>query len=80
MKIRKSYSNGEEIKVFIYENKKEETFVIAVPSIEWSNSFTYEESGEQLVERLTASLNRTSLDEQAALEIAQRIYQWTCEM
>lgn len=80
MKIRKSYSNGEETKIFIYENKKEETFVIAVPSIEWSSSFTYEESGERLVERLTVSLNRTSLDEQAASEMARRIHQWTCEM
>ncbi|HEY9577409.1 MAG TPA: YueH family protein [Pseudobacillus sp.] len=80
MKIRKSYSNGEEIKVFIYENKKEETFVVAVPSIEWSNSFTYEETGEKLIERLAASLNRAALDEQAASEMAHRIYQWTCEM
>ncbi|KIL73367.1 YueH family protein [Bacillus badius] len=80
MKIRKSYANGEETKVFIYENKKEETFVVAVPSIEWSNSFTYEETGEQLLKRLTVSLNGTALDEQAAAEMAQRIYQWTCEM
>lgn len=80
MKIRKSYSNGEEVKVFIYENKKEEAFVIAVPSIEWSNFFTYEETGEKLTERLTDSLNRNGLDEQTACELARRIYQWTCEM
>ncbi|GLY10677.1 YueH family protein [Pseudobacillus badius] len=80
MKIRKSYANGEETKVFIYENKKEEAFVVAVPSIEWSNSFTYEETGEQLLKRLTISLNGTALEEQAAAELAQRIYQWTCEM
>ncbi|MFK2824811.1 YueH family protein [Bacillus sp. B190/17] len=80
MKIRKTYLNEEEVKVFIYENKKEETVVVAVPSAEWSISFTYEEAGEALIERLADSLAGTNLDAQSASEMSQRIYQWTHEM
>ncbi|KAB7707864.1 hypothetical protein F9802_03895 [Bacillus aerolatus] len=80
MKIRKTYLQDEEVKVFIYENKKEETFVIAVPFVEWSISFTYDEAGETLIERLISSLSHSRLNSETAAEMAQRIYQWTREM
>ncbi|KKB39150.1 YueH family protein [Bacillus thermotolerans] len=80
MKIRKTFIQSEEVKVFIYENKKEESFVVAVPFAEWSAFFTYEEAGEELLERLHLSLSRTKLDEETAKALAHRIYQWTREM
>ncbi|WP_338753775.1 YueH family protein [Bacillus sp. FJAT-52991] len=80
MKIRKTLLHDKEIKVYVYENKKEETFVVAVPTQEWSFSFTYENSGEGFVNQLSSSLMNTGLEEQPAEELARRIYQWTCEM
>ncbi|WP_203362132.1 YueH family protein [Bacillus sp. REN10] len=80
MKIRKTLLHEKEIKVYIYENKKEETFVVAVPTQEWSISFTYEENGEHFVNKLFSSLMNTGLDQESAEGLAHRIYQWTCEM
>jgi len=80
MKIRKTLLHEEEIKVYIYENKKEETFVVAVPAQQWSISFTYEEAGESFINQLTSTLANTGLTAEAAEELALRIYQWTREM
>ncbi|MGM7636030.1 YueH family protein [Bacillus sp. Hm123] len=80
MKIRKTLLHDKEIKVYIYENKKEESFVVAVPAQQWSISFTYEESGESLVNEMSTSLIKTGLEEEPAVGLAHRIYQWTCEM
>ncbi|WP_100330715.1 YueH family protein [Bacillus xiapuensis] len=80
MKIRKTILNDEETKVYIYENKKEEIFVVAVPVQQWSCSFTYEDGGERFIEQLSSSLKRTGLEESAAETLARRINQWTREM
>ncbi|KHD84862.1 YueH family protein [Heyndrickxia ginsengihumi] len=79
MKIRKMMVNHDELNVFIYENKKEEYFIVAIPAFEWSATFTYDEEREPLIERLTNSLIRTNVmtDVEA---VATRIYQWTREM
>ncbi|MFI8686532.1 YueH family protein [Rossellomorea sp. NPDC077527] len=77
MKIRKNFLEGLEQKVYIYENKKEEFFVIAVPDIEWSYSFRYEEDSIQ--SKLVHSL-KERVYEEAAVSLSSRIIQWTTEM
>ncbi len=58
MKIRKTpVMDGQApANVYIYENRKEEYIVIAIPALEWSFSFAYEEEAEAVAERLEASL------------------------
>ncbi|PFA66339.1 hypothetical protein CN378_13635 [Bacillus sp. AFS015802] len=77
MKIRKNFLEGMEQKVYIYENKKEESFVVAVPDIQWSYSFTYEE--EDIHTKLLKSLLERNAQETAET-LSARIVQWTTEM
>jgi hypothetical protein len=68
---------GLEQKVYIHENKKEELILIAIPDIEWSYLFTYED--DDIQKDLIQSLKRAVSDEKAEL-ISSRILQWTREM
>jgi hypothetical protein len=77
MKIRKSITEGKERAVYIYENKKEEYFMIAIPDINWSIMFTYE---QEMKENLQMTLEKRGIDEEESLIIANRIFQWTTEM
>ncbi|GIN60923.1 hypothetical protein J27TS8_09160 [Robertmurraya siralis] len=77
MKIRKNYVNGEAQKVYIYENKKEEYILVAIPEINWSISFTYD---EDLVEEKIHSTLLQTVDVERANEISKKITQWTREM
>lgn len=78
MKIRRSLAGGIERKVFIYENKKEEYFMVAVPDITWSIDFSYDL--ENLPEELERALETTVITSDEAAELASRIYNWTREM
>lgn len=77
MKIRKNFLEGLEQKVYIYENKKEEFFLIAVPSIEWSYSFFY--GDEEIQSKLLHSLMER-IPKETAETLSSRIVQWTTEM
>ncbi|OAT83229.1 hypothetical protein A6P54_06475 [Bacillus sp. MKU004] len=77
MKIRKNFMEGLEQKVYIHENKKEELFLIAIPDIEWSYLFTYED--DDIQENIFQSLKRRVSEEKAGV-ITSRILQWTREM
>ncbi|WP_064092316.1 YueH family protein [Rossellomorea aquimaris] len=77
MKIRKNFLEALEQKVYIYENKKEEFILIAVPDMEWSYSFTYEE--DDIQSKLRKSLNER-ISEDKAESLSSRIMQWTREM
>ncbi|MGR3763607.1 YueH family protein [Rossellomorea sp. NS-SX7] len=77
MKIRKNFMEGLEQKVYIHENKKEELILIAIPDIQWSYSFTYEDDNIQ--RNLFESLKRRVSEENAEV-ISGRILQWTREM
>ncbi|KIL47487.1 YueH family protein [Jeotgalibacillus campisalis] len=79
MKIRKSISGSTERKVFIHENKKEESILVAIPALFWSAEFTYDDLGKELTNKLEKTLQKTT-DAQEAGDIAQRISQWTNEM
>ncbi|WP_113930540.1 YueH family protein [Bacillus sp. P14.5] len=78
MKIRKSFAGGRERKVFIYENKKEEYFMVAIPDIGWSIDFTYE--SDMLKEKLEHSISSNRITVEESTELASRIYNWTREM
>ncbi|MBP3038413.1 hypothetical protein J9303_02695 [Bacillaceae bacterium Marseille-Q3522] len=78
MKIRKKSLDGKEYTVFIYENKKEECTVIAIPSIEWSIILTFDEGHEEVLDKVSKSLERVVSANIA--ELAESIYQWSREM
>ncbi|MGW8786908.1 YueH family protein [Heyndrickxia sporothermodurans] len=79
MKIRKTMFNDKEMNLFIYENKKDEYFVVAIAAIEWSTTYTYDDFGEKLLEKLIDSL-KVKLTDEDAIALAHRINQWTREM
>lgn len=78
MKIRKTVVNQKDTKVFVYENRKEEYTVVAIPDLEWSCLISYSETREEIVERLKDSLSK-AINENAE-ELVERIYIWTREM
>lgn len=80
MKIRKTTILDKQEDLYIYENKKDDYFVIAVPVLEWSTYFTYDENKEELLERISKSLQGKVGGEAAATELAIKIYGWTREM
>jgi hypothetical protein len=77
LKIRKNFLEGMEQKVYIYENKKDEFILIAVPDIQWSYSFTYDEDNIQtkILESLQGRVSK-----ETAGTLSSRIVQWTSEM
>lgn len=77
MKIRKNFFNGKEQKVYIYENKKEEYIVVALPECNWSISFSYD---EELVEEKMQKTLLKVMDKDSAIEVSKKIEQWTREM
>ncbi len=79
VKIRESHSDNLKCKVFIYENKKEEYFVISIPDLFWSIQIDYDLFGESLIEHLYLHLFNV-LDEEEANELANRISHWTSEL
>ncbi|MGV3043407.1 YueH family protein [Staphylococcus rostri] len=78
MKIRESHSENYSAKVFIYENKKEDYFVVAVPDLNWSILIDDEWFGEALTEHLMMHLFSV-LDEEESEILALRITQWVQE-
>ncbi|WP_335869865.1 YueH family protein [Bacillus sp. 2205SS5-2] len=81
MKVRKTLVNENETKIFLYENKKEEYILVAIPAFHWSFSFTYEKFGKTLIVEMTTSLLKcTGLSEGKCEALALRLDQWTKEM
>lgn len=82
LKIRKAHvHNGNELitNVYIYENKKQEFSLIAIPEIEWSTTVQYEEERGMLKSRLIDSLSQRVLVETAE-ELANKMIHWVGEM
>ncbi|MFY4775475.1 YueH family protein [Metabacillus sp. RGM 3146] len=82
MKIRKA-SNENNVQfienVYIYENKKEEKSLIAVPDIEWYFSIAYSDDKKEAKEKLLHSLNKHTSSDTAKLLADKAIY-WVTEM
>ncbi|MCV9886886.1 YueH family protein [Metabacillus halosaccharovorans] len=82
MKIRKANVKNDNItitNVYIYENKKEEYSLIAIPEIEWSTTISYEENRDELYSRLITSLAKNT-EQETAEELASKVQQWVSEM
>jgi YueH-like protein len=82
LKIRKANVNhGHELitNVYIYENKKQEFSMIAIPELEWSTTVQYEEDREILKTRLGASLSQRVATETAD-ELVNKMIHWVGEM
>ncbi|MGG3888135.1 YueH family protein [Metabacillus fastidiosus] len=82
MKIRKANMNIHNqllSNVYIYENKKEEYSLVAIPELEWSMTVKYEEERSSLRARLTQSFEK-KIDKEDAEQLAEKIVQWTAEM
>ncbi|WP_175640591.1 YueH family protein [Metabacillus schmidteae] len=82
MKIRKANVKNEKhdiTNVYIYENKKEEYSLIAIPEIEWSTTISYEEKRDELYHRLITSLTK-NVEQETADELARKVQQWVSEM
>ena len=82
MKIRKAnVHNGNNLitNVYIYENKKLEFSMIAIPEIEWSTTVQYEEERDVLKARLLNSLSKR-VEHETAEELADKMIHWVGEM
>lgn len=82
MKIRKAnVHNGNDLitNVYIYENKKQEFSMIAIPELEWSTTVEYVEDREELKTRLIDSLTKRVAAETAD-ELVNKIIHWVGEM
>jgi hypothetical protein len=81
MKIRKAalFDERTPTNVYIYENKKEEYMVVAIPDLEWSFLIRYEEETETLKERLVSSLTKVVPKEHIEMLVNKLLY-WVHEM
>ncbi len=79
MKIRTNNGESLQCKVYIHENKKEETILVSVPDIFFSIQFDYDIYGDALVDHLYHHLFNI-LDEKEANQLALSIAQWTSEV
>ncbi|AST08109.1 MULTISPECIES: YueH family protein [Anoxybacillus] len=80
MKIRKTMIDSPSLQqnVYIYENKKEQYIVVAIPYLEWSIHVTYDDLAN-IELRLQQSLANV-LDEEHVLPLAMKLAQWMREM
>jgi hypothetical protein len=81
MKIRKANVLDEKTitNIYIYENKKEEYTVVAIPDLEWSILVHYEEETEVLKKRLFLSLSK-ALPNENAESLSNKVLYWIREM
>ncbi|MDQ0162104.1 YueH family protein [Bacillus alveayuensis] len=82
MKIRKANieNDGKLItNVYLYENKKEEYTMVAIPDIEWSTVIPYVEDRTKRSMRLAKSLEK-HVEPQVAIQLTSKIMQWVYEM
>ncbi|OSX53890.1 hypothetical protein B7H16_09210 [Anoxybacillus ayderensis] len=80
MKIRKACidPHSSQQNVYIYENKKEQYIVVAIPYLEWSIYVSYDDF-VHIESRLQQSLANV-LEEEHVLPLAMKLAQWMREM
>lgn len=79
LKIRESHSEDYSAKVYIYQNKKEDYFIVSIPDLNWSILIDYTLYGESLTEHLFMHLFNV-IDEDEAQRLALRITHWLQEV
>ncbi|AKS37823.1 hypothetical protein NP92_01405 [Anoxybacillus gonensis] len=80
MKIRKATIDEQSLQqnVYIYENKKEQYIVVAIPYLEWSIYVSYDDFAH-IESRLQQSLAKV-LEEEHVSPLAMKLAQWMREM
>ncbi|MED0686443.1 YueH family protein [Anoxybacillus ayderensis] len=80
MKIRKACidPHSSQQNVYIYENKKEQYIVVAIPYLEWSIYVSYDDF-VHMESRLQQSLANV-LEEEHVSPLAMKLAQWMREM
>ncbi|AXM88097.1 hypothetical protein B379_02240 [Anoxybacillus ayderensis G10] len=80
MKIRKATIDEQSLQqnVYIYENKKEQYIVVAIPYLEWSIYVSYDDFAH-IESRLQQSLAKV-LEEEHVSSLAMKLAQWMREM
>ncbi|MBD8070478.1 YueH family protein [Bacillus sp. PS06] len=79
MKIRKAIINDTTESIYLYENKKEEYTLVAVPVVEWSTIIPYDEETQSIKERVGNSLANL-LAAETAKSLTSKITHWVREM
>lgn len=82
MKIRKANVRDEELlieNVYVYEDKKQQQTLIAVPQLEWSVMMSYEEDIQSFKQRIKDSLEQ-KVSAETAEELTEKINYWVREM
>lgn len=82
MKIRKANVRDEETlieNVYVYEDKKQQQTLIAVPQLEWSVMMSYEEDIQSFKQRIQSSLEQ-KVSAETAEELTEKINYWVREM
>jgi hypothetical protein len=82
MKIRKANVRHEDIlieNVYVYEDKKQQQTLIAVPQLEWSTMMSYDEEIQVFKNRVQASLEKI-VTKETAEELTNKINYWVREM
>ncbi|WP_078411047.1 YueH family protein [Priestia abyssalis] len=82
MKIRKANIRHEELlieNVYVYEDKKQQQTLIAVPQLEWSVMMSYEEDIQSFKQRIQFSLEQ-KVSADTAEELTEKINYWVREM
>ncbi|MDQ0242821.1 hypothetical protein J2S09_000357 [Bacillus fengqiuensis] len=82
MKIRKANVRHEEVlieNVYVYEDKKQQQTLIAVPQLEWSVIMSYEEDIQSFKQRIQSSLEQ-KVSAEVAEQLTEKINYWVREM
>lgn len=82
MKIRKANVRYEDQlieNVYVYEDKKQQQTLIAVPQLEWSTMMSYEEDIQSFKDRVQTSLEKI-ISTEAAEELTNKMNYWVREM
>ncbi len=82
MKIRKANVRHEEVlieNVYVYEDKKQQQTLIAVPQLEWSVIMSYEEDIQSFKQRIKDSLEQ-KVSAEVAEQLTEKINYWVREM
>ncbi|MFC3886217.1 YueH family protein [Bacillus songklensis] len=82
MKIRKANVRHEHVlieNVYVYEDKKQQQTLIAVPQLEWSTMMSYEEEIQAFKSRVQESLEKI-VSPETAEELTNKMNYWVREM
>jgi hypothetical protein len=78
VKIRKAYIQNQKLDIYIYEDKREEYFMVAIPAIKWSYFIPYDYE-LQMKKEIRDLIQKTESADMAD-ELVAKIFFWIHEM